>query len=317
MNDDLNARSARLIAASSFTEADLVKCRATALELPENEVVNENAMYVTTGFVLTYNNSSKNSSSYRLIIDGREVELDSSKQLEAISVGAAYRVYFTPHGKRLHAIEAVGAWEAPDAVANAARAVGLNPADDAARRDPRVVARLREELLRGFSVAFDFTSDDLTENRKGVLTPREAKKLRTEALGCFGCAGFFVLLGGLIAAKLLGDSIAGLCIAGLVTLLIVVLLIRAGVRRRRDATAGRVVSADTRLVLQDRHGSERNLVAEGGPSFGVELSAFSLRGHQPLRLAQVQYRVYYAPNEAEIMSMEPLDLSPLLALPDQ
>jgi hypothetical protein len=99
---------------------------------------------------------------------------------------------------------------------------------------------------------------------------------------------------------------------GAVTLLIASTLVRLGVRARRDAAAQRVVSGVGRLVIEGGRGESRNLVIEDGTSFSVTLRAIHVRGHQPSRLGSLTYRVYYAPNEAEVMSLEPVDITPLL-----
>jgi len=312
MADDLEPHRAQLLALGIFTQADLDGFRAHAIEPASGEPPpRPDATQVATGFVRTFSFHSNKHTHYRLIIDGRVLDLASSSFFDKVVDGGAYRVYFTPERDRVKALEPIARGEVPDAVAEAILAAGLDPSDPAARGDERVASIVRDGLLAALGRGLDFTGADLAANRAGTLTPREQQKLRTSASFSFGCATFCALIGIVVAASVAGASVVAVVAIGALTLLVTFALVRSGVRGRRDAAAQRVVSGVGRVV--DGRAGSLDLVIENGTSFSVPLQALSIRGHQPSRLASLAYRVYYAPNEAEVMSLEPVDLAPVLA----
>ena len=312
MTDDLEPHRAQLIALGLFTQADLTEFRSRALDAASGEPPRPGAMLVATGFVRTFSYTSGEHTHYKLIIDGRLLDLASSALLERIVDGGAYRVFFTLDGERVQALEPVAFAEVPDAVAEAVLAAGLDPSNPAARRDPRVASIVRDGLLDVLGRTLDFTGDDLAANRNGRMSSREQQKLRSSATWSFGCAIFLALIGLVLAGSFLHDSVVAVAVIGALTLLIAGVLVRMGVDARRDAAAQRVVSGVGRLLLESRRGESRDLVIEDGTSFFITLRAIHVRGYQPTRLASLTYRVYYAPNEIEIMSLEPVDIAPVL-----
>jgi len=309
----LEPHRAQLIALGLFTQADLTEFRSRALDAASGEPPRPGATLVATGFVGTFSYASGDHTHYKLIIDGRLLDLGSRALFEKIVDGAAYRVYFTPDRERVQALEPVTLVEVPDAVAEAVLAAGLDPSDPAARRDPRVASIVRDGLLAVLGRTLDFTGDDLAANRTGRMSAQEQQRLRSSATFSFGCAIFLVLIGLFLIGSLLHESIVAVAvIIGAATLLIAGVLVRMGVNARRDAAAQRVVSGVGRLVLESGRGESRSLVIEDGTSFSITLRAIHVRGHQPTRLASLTYRVYYAPNEAEIMSLEPVDIAGVL-----
>jgi hypothetical protein len=312
LTDDLEPHRAQLLALGLFTQADLTEFRARALDAASGEPPRPGAMLVATGFVRTFSHDYDKHTYYKLIIDGQLLDLGSDALFERVVDGGAYRVYFTPDGERVQALEPVALAEVPDAVAEAVLAAGLDPSDPAARRDARVASIVREGLLAALGRALDFTGDDLAANRTGRMTAGEQQKLRGSATATFGCATFVALIGLVVAGSMLRDSVVAFAVIGAVTLLIAGVLVRMGVRSRRDAAAQRVVSGVGRLAPESKRGESRDLVIEDGTSFSTTLRAIHVRGHQPTRLASLSYRVYYAPNEIEIMSLEPVDIAPVL-----
>jgi len=200
MAADLERHRAELVAAGAFTQADLDHFRATALDPARGEPMPPSAVQVATGFVRTFVESGKYTH-YKLIIDGRILDVADSSLFKLIADGEPYRVYFRTDRDRLDALEPVLPAEVPDAVAEAVIAAGLDPANPEARADERVVSIVRDRLLVALGRGLDFTPLDLAANRTGRLTPREQGKLRTTAAFGFGCATFSALIGAVVAAK--------------------------------------------------------------------------------------------------------------------
>ncbi len=312
MTDDLEPHRAQLLALGLFTQADLTEFGSRALDAASGEPPRPGAMRVATGFVGTFSDISGEYTRYKLIIDGQLLDLGSRALFERIVDGGPYRVYFTTDRERVQALEPVAPADVPDAVAEAVLAAGLDPRDPAARRDARVASIVRDGLLAVLGRTLDFTGDDLAANRSGRMSAREEQKLRSSATWSFGCAIFLALIGLVLAGSFLHQSVIAVAIIGAMTLLLAGVVVRMGVNARRDAAARRVVSGVGRLVLQSGSGESRSLVMEDGTSFSITLRAIHIRGHKPARLASLSYRVYYAPNEAEIMSLEPVDIAPVL-----